>query len=168
MEIKILRGCSGSGKSTYIAKNFPGAYVVSSDHYFMVDVGHGQERYVFDPMKLGESHGQCLRFFIEECQEMAGQFGAKVGPDAVLAVDNTNTQVAELAPYAAIAAAYKIPFEIITLDVDPKVAAARNTHGVPLRSVERQYSRMLAETSRIPSHWPKRTITFTEITPGKD
>lgn len=144
MEIKILVGCSGSGKSTYIATHWPEAKVVSSDHFFMVD-----GEYRFDPTKLGQSHGKCLRDFVEHVQE-----GVALKQDYVLVVDNTNTTMQELAPYCAVAAAYGVPFEVVVLDVPPGVAAPRNTHGVPERGVERQYNRMQHMIKSLPPFWP--------------
>lgn len=150
MEIKIMVGCSGSGKSTYINTHWPRAKVVSSDHFFMVD-----GEYRFDPTKLGQSHGACLRNYIYAIQ----QGMAPDGFDGVLAVDNTNTTMQELAPYCAIAASYGIPFEVVVLDVPPAVAAPRNAHGVPERGVERQYSRMQGMLKNLPSHWPVKWVS---------
>lgn len=147
MEIKILAGCSGSGKSTYIKNNYPAAKVVSSDLY------PGLYEPFFDPTKLAQSHGWCLRQYIEAIQD-----GIKFGFDGVIAVDNTNTTVGEIAPYAAIASAYGIPFEIVVIATDPSVAGPRNAHGVPQKGVERQYNRMLQEHGRLPSYWPHRTV----------
>lgn len=35
VEIIIMQGVSGSGKSTYIKSTFPAATVVSADHFFI-------------------------------------------------------------------------------------------------------------------------------------
>lgn len=135
-----MRGTSGSGKSTYIRTHFPLATVVSADHFFMRD-----GEYRFDASKLGEAHGQCLREFVNYLLQ-------RLEPNP-LVVDNTNTTTTELAPYAALALAYKYDLEVVTLECDPEVAAARNTHGVPLASVRRMAENITRSQSHIPKYW---------------
>lgn len=147
--------------------------VVSADDFFMVD-----GEYKFDPSKLPEAHSKCLRGFVSFLQDngvgkvrkvtilrgipgsgkstFVNQHLSMMGD---LVVDNTNTSVAEIAPYAALALAYGADLEIITLDVDPSVA--QNVHGVPLEGVQRMAARMAEETPRLPPWWPNYTFTRT-------
>lgn len=75
-------------------------------------------------------------------------------PDVV--VDNTNTTVAEIAPYAALALAYGHELEIVTLDCDPAIGAKRNTHGVPLAACNAMHLRLADR--QLPPWWNHRVI----------
>jgi predicted kinase len=133
-KVYILSGIPGSGKSTYAA-NSPG-YAVSADDYFT----KGGE-YVFDHKKLKEAHAECFRNFIQQIEEYPG----------IVIVDNTNTTVEEISPYVLGASAFGYEHEIITFLCDPKVAAERNKHNVPLKSIERMASRLAHR--KLPAHW---------------
>jgi predicted kinase len=116
----------------------------SADHYFMRG---GQ--YMFDPTQLPAAHGDCLRKFINWAQR----------PNKELAiVDNTNTSIAEVAPYAATALAYGHTIEIITFLCPPDIAAKRNVHGVPQVAVESMDRRLRASISELPPWWSHQTI----------
>lgn len=145
MKVKILCGVSGSGKSTYIANNFPKATVCSADHFFIADNGE----YVFDSKKLSEAHAYCLRKFVQHLQA-PGLTGGQVG---TLVVDNTNTSMQEVAPYAALANAYGFDTEIIVLQADPVEAHKRNQHCVPLKSVMGQFDRLRGLEKSLPPWW---------------
>ncbi len=137
--------------------------VFSADRFFMYD-----GKYVFDPAKLNEAHGACLRGFAENVRIwrpssvyrhvtiMRGIPGSGKSTwieqhesDLDVVVDNTNILAIDVAPYAALAAAHNLPFEIVTIAVDHKLAAQRNTHGVPAEIVLRQ---------GLPSRWPQLRI----------
>lgn len=134
-----MMGLPGSGKSTWIKANRPYAQVCSADHFFMED-----GEYRFDPTKLGEAQGMCLRAFTELVQD--GSYD--------IVVDNTNTSLVELAPYVALAGAYDHKVEIVYLETTPELAAARNTHGVILSTCEKM-NRNIANTLRaLPPWWP--------------
>lgn len=138
-QVIILSGISGSGKSTYakmLQLDLVNAQIVSADNYFMVD-----GEYKFDPRKLGEAHSSCLRAFIEHLSSW----------QQTVIVDNTNTTVLEIAPYYAVGKAYGAKVKLITVEVDPVVAAKRNAHGVNLATCERM-ARNLAER-KLPPYW---------------
>ena len=124
--VVILRGISGSGKSTYTAKNHPTAFVASADNFFMQD-----GVYNFNPAKLGAAHARCAAAF---------EYALKHGDDEVV-VDNTNTKLWEFKGYLDIAAKYGYDVKVVRLVVDPKIAAARNTHGVPAAKVQQMQDR---------------------------
>jgi predicted kinase len=138
----ILRGPSGAGKSTYARKNHPTATVVSADDFFMV-----RGNYEFDPKRLGEAHGSCLIRFVEAVTDES---------KAQIVVDNTNTTVAEVAPYAALALAYGHTLKIVTFVGDWRIAARRNVHGVSEATVESQANR--TGEAMFPPWWPHETV----------
>ena len=141
MLIKIMRGVSGSGKSTkakkliqeYLNENDgDSAIICSADQYF-VDPVSG--KYEFNPKKLGEAHSFCR-----------GKFKAalELGADLVI-VDNTNTKRWEFKPYVEMAKAYECECEEVIVggleENDLKVYANRNTHGVPLDAIRKMAKR---------------------------
>lgn len=144
----VMRGPSGAGKSTYAKKHYKGAFVVSADHFFEVN-----GEYKFDPSRLAEAHAECLRKFTH----------AVSSPDSksdVVVVDNTNTTVAEVAPYAALALAYGHELKILTFRGDYIKAARRNEHLVPAPAVKAQAERMEEQTAMLPPWWPQETVSY--------
>lgn len=144
MKVTILQGIPGSGKSTLIPVDRK-IRIVSADHYFVGGDGH----YRFDPHKLPDAHGACLRSF--------ARYSAK--PDAdELVVDNTNTTVAEVAPYYALAQAYGHEVRIVHLDCEPEVGAARNLHGVGLEACRSMAARIWKFRETSPLWWTRVTV----------
>jgi hypothetical protein len=152
MRVEILRGLSGSGKSTYVAKMKDDEVikVVSADTFFTHEDG-----YHFDPCLLPAAHGECIRKFIYLMQWTGHKtkWGGDEKDPTVVIVDNTNTTAAEIAPYYAIAEAYRVPVEIVEFDIDVEVAVARNLHNVPRRGIERQAANMMQP---LPPWWKVR------------
>lgn len=158
MKCYVLQGVSGSGKSTYAKKlvaelmrgNRPeyvaesGAIILSTDDFFLDKGGE----YRFDGSKLGIAHAGNMRKFIDACRN---EF-------EVVICDNTNTSIAELAPYVAVADAFGYEVEIHFVKCDPAVAAARNTHGVPVHAVEAMARRIENSARDIPPWWTRKTI----------
>ena len=145
MKVKIMRGIPGSGKSTYVRKNFRHALVCSADDFFMEE---GQ--YKFDPSKLSQAHGACLRKFVDGLVQNANN----TWPYPEIVVDNTNTRLIEVAPYAALALAYGYELEITTILSLPKESFDRQVHGVPLETINRMYSNLMDSMYKFPSYWP--------------
>lgn len=134
--VTILRGISGSGKSTYIKNNLDASSVVcSADHFFIDSAG----TYNFDPTKLGLAHSECKKKF-----KKALTFGA---PSVV--VDNTNTTIREMAYYVETAKAFGYQVNFVRLEVPVEVCAKRNAHGVPFDAVKRMSDRM----QELPKDW---------------
>jgi predicted kinase len=140
-KVIIMCGVSGSGKSTYIQNNHMVCRVVSADTYFMKS-----GKYVFDVMQLGEAHSECLRNFIELCQN---------GEDKII-VDNTNTTIEEIAPYYAIAKAYGYEVELVKMNIEIEIAANRNLHGVPYLSIRAMDNRI--REMKTPRYWDIKCV----------
>lgn len=131
-KVVILVGASGSGKSTWAAKYAEGQgvehTVVSADHYFVQSDG----TYEFDGALLPQAHSACQKSFREALDR---------GCELVL-VDNTGTRAWEREDYVAYAKKWGYEVWLKVFKVDPKVAAARNVHGVPLAAIEKMTSRI--------------------------
>jgi predicted kinase len=151
--VVIMRGTSGSGKSTYAKAQIPEPKIIlSSDDYWTRGGGDYKEN--FNVEKLGAAHAWNLRRYID-CLSFESRTREN---DLTVVIDNTNTSIAELAPYYAVAQAFQVPVEIVTLMVDPKIALARNVHGVPLNAHSAQYSRLVDNTPLIPRWWKHSII----------
>ena len=163
MKVIILRGIPGSGKSHFAEERYPTADVVSADHLFERRAAMLGEAYskVFKTADLPLAHGQCLREFLRLTvgdpneapisEEDMEDFNSRV-----VVVDNTNISPVEIAPYIALAQAYKHEVEILRVQCDPKEAFARNTHGVPEHIVDRMYRQL--QTEELPPWWPEETF----------
>lgn len=125
----IMRGVPGCGKS-YLAKRvlestigFDNNYylhILSADDYFFQS---GVYRY--DSQKISEAHGWNHN---RAHQALSRGFSPII-------IDNTNTQMWEMKPYAMMATDYGYIIEILEPDThwcsNDKELAKRNTHGVP-------------------------------------
>jgi len=142
-QVKVMRGISGSGKSTY-AKLLRSAaaevgqlpLIVSADDFFI-----GSEGYKFDINNLGEAHKDCMRKFLQALQD---------GMSPVI-VDNTNLGLEEFSPYVAVGQALGYDVEIIQVNTPPEVAAGRNVHGVGENHVQAMYKRL--QHTKIPNRF---------------
>lgn len=147
-KVIIMRGCSGSGKSTYAAtsliKHLVPTTICSADHFWVDKEGN----YNFDPTKLNEAHAECYQHFVRALENETH----------LVIVDNTNTTLAEIAPYLTHAKYMNYEVEIVRCTCNWKTAAKRNIHNVPKKSIESMYKRMQS----IPKHWPKETVVTTE------
>ena len=147
--VTILRGASGSGKSTrakeIVAENPPPVIrrrkgktiygqspvvVCSADDFFTLPNG----AYMFDPKRLPDAHSTCRE-----------KFTAAVKDDKVkhIVLDNTNILVEHITPYIEILESCGRDFvlAIETVHVPPdKVdfCAERCAHGVPSKVILRQ------------------------------
>lgn len=135
-KVVIMRGVSGSGKSTYIAKHCPGAEVCSADDYFTEVLGEGKA-YKFDASKLGDAHRWCMARFLN-----AVTHRDPIARAALVVVDNTNLQLWSFMGYVQVAEAMGYEIEIVRMDTPPHIAAERNLHGVPRNKVEDMSRRM--------------------------
>jgi predicted kinase len=161
LEVIILSGLPGSGKSTWaekFKKEHPDNQVViiSSDRQFVGEDGV----YRFDPSKIKEAHGNSLRYYIS-CVE---RLYLTTTHDVTIIVDNTNLTVEDIAPYYAVADAWNVSM-VHVLHINPPKegplsAHARNVHGVPLQT----FVRMTQNWVRTSEKWPHRwRLSFQEV-----
>lgn len=139
MRISVLRGISGSGKTTWAKQHEGKALVLSTDHYFLVD-----GEYRFDPMKLGENHRRCFREFAE----------AVLKSEPWIIVDNTNLSAWEYAPYVVMGEAYGYQVELLTFMVTPEVSLQRKQL-VKEDDLHRSYQRFVRESAHMPSRFER-------------
>lgn len=147
MNVIVLRGIPGSSKTTwataYVARETgKKTVVVSADDHFTVN---GQYR--FDPSKLGEAHGQCLLRYLAAISQN--------NVDTVI-VDNQNTSIEEVAPYAALAIAFGHNLLIRTFVIRPEVAVQRNVHRVPPLQILMADERI--RSVKLPPRWPHEVV----------
>jgi hypothetical protein len=163
MEVKILSGVSGSGKS-HLARQLREEYssskdgnvvIVSADNYFLQG-----GVYRFDPSCLTRAHAACFRAFLmamEGYEDHDCEWHDRYG---LIIVDNTNTTPEEIAPYVLGAQAFDYQPEIVEIQVstddDLQKCLVRNQHGVPAQAIIAQQSRMLRR--RLPAWWKVRKV----------
>lgn len=116
MGLILIRGVSGSGKSTYAVENFPNHTLIEADDYFMID-----NDYYFDRTKLAEAHDWC-KWRTKTAYEH----------DKNIVVANTFTRL------------WEIEYYIDTFPIDCIIRLNTmygNVHGVPDSVVASQLSR---------------------------
>lgn len=117
----IIRGISGSGKSTFAKLISEPKVVCTADDFFEKD---GQ--YNFDPTKLGVAHGQCMLKFER----------ALNNPEVEnIVVANTNTKPSDYKFYVERASEFEIPVFFVVLE---KRHSTENVHGVGEETLKRQ------------------------------
>lgn len=130
----ILRGPSGSGKSTIAShlQDVHDAPYHEADHYFNRSwfLNGQMDEYLFDASKLGDAHAWCRMGVKKRMFEQV----------PVVIVSNTSMTTWEMKPYLELAAEYGYEIEIIRTPGpwDADVLNARNIHGVPLATLEKQ------------------------------
>jgi len=157
-ELIVMRGISGSGKSTK-AKSLVGKGIIHSTDDVISSIGDYNEFFAkmiankdFSP--LSKVHAQNLNDAIKSMTN---------GITPVI-IDNTNIKVNE--PKAYVMAALKLGFDdnnikfvdIGAAGLDAKDLAKRNTHGVPLEKIQ----------AMIDSHTAQGPLTLKKVLDSKD
>jgi len=124
-KVYILRGVSGSGKSSFVKKFLPKNVIIhSTDKFF-----YKGKRYVFNLKKLSFYHQKNFDNFLENLKK-----GKKV-----IVIDNTNLLCEFVRPY--IETAKKYGYKVILVDFIPRGREfhyKRNIHNIPLKVISNQ------------------------------
>jgi predicted kinase len=126
----IMRGISGSGKSTMAKTLVPEGNIFSTDEFFMVN-----GEYKFNPSKLGIAH----KWNFDRVR--------KAVEDGItpIAVDNTNTQSWEAKNYVDLAKENGYDIQVRESNTpwakDLEELHKKNTHGVPKEAIKRMLDR---------------------------
>jgi predicted kinase len=123
-KVYILRGVSGSGKSTFIKKLPKNKVVHSTDKFF-----YKGNKYIFDLKKLPLFHRKNFKEYQESLQKRK----------KIIVVDNTNLLCKHVKPY--IDEARKYGYKVILVDFLPRGREyhyKKNIHNIPLRAIDMQ------------------------------
>ncbi len=157
MKVFILRGLPGSGKSSWATRQIierkTSVAVVSADTYHYVQQPPREDGtlvtpvYQFKQENAGAAHNRCLLDFLQAIKE---------GWQIVI-VDNTNLSAWEIAPYYRLAESFACDVEIVHHVCSVATSIARNTHSVPVATIEK----MAARVDVLPLWW-KQSVIDTE------
>jgi len=135
MELIIMRGLPGSGKSTYVQGLTKSKIIsCSADDFFNVE-----GEYKFNPALLGEAHKAC---FLKALEAMQARH-------SVVVVDNTNVTLWEVAPYLQLGLALKYSVTVHECKASLSTCLQEGVHGVP----ENSLTAMRDRWESIPSFW---------------
>lgn len=159
MKTIILRGAPGFGKSTYATKVLPQVLgveaeeiaVCSADDFFVGSDGV----YDWKPAMLGEAHKYCRALVYKHLTFNDGSI-------KVVVVDNTNINKEDMAFYWGLGTLFG-DVEFHQLQANVKVAADRNIHGVPEKSVLGMAERL--KFAKVPKYW-QPTVVYVTSEPG--
>lgn len=121
--LTLVRGTSGSGKSTFVEEICPLQSHFEADMYFMND-----NKYEFDALKLKEAHRWCLNRV--EDQMVLGYN---------IVVSNTFTTEWEMKPYLDLAEKYG--YTVFTIVVENR-HGNKDIHNVPQETRKKQAERL--------------------------
>jgi len=119
----LVRGVSGSGKSTYVYNKLGDMTHLEADHYFMDDA---TGEYKFDGSLIKKAHDWCY-----------GNTRYYVGTGNDVVVSNTFTQLWEMQRYLDM----KKSFPDLEIEVVEMLTQYQNVHGVPEDKVQQMKDR---------------------------
>ena len=155
----LMRGCSGSGKSSLaqiLRLDNKTSAVCSTDDFFT-----HEGRYDFERSKLSQAH---------EWNVERVEWFVKQGKDNPVIVDNTNTEKWEMIPYARLAAKHGYHVEIMEPETpwafNAKTLLKKNKHNVQLDTIKLMIARYEKHVS--PSDLLKKTEKSTDEATKRD
>jgi len=132
--VVIMRSAPGGGKSTFVKKNFPDAFICSADNFFIKD-----GVYCYNPKLIGEAHEACFDSFLQALKDQK----------KLIVIDNTNIKVKEMTKYVMKAFDYDYNIRIVRMKVSLEKLLGRNVHGVPDNKVIQMHNNI----EDIPDSW---------------
>lgn len=132
----ILRGCSGSGKTTFaklLEQMYIGCSAVAADDFHYDEDGN----YNFNIDNLPAAHKWCR-------EEVEGLMALSRG---VIIVHNTSTTEKEIKPYIDLAGQYG--YDVVSLVVENR-HNNENIHDVPAEVLQRQYNKLRSNLKLLP------------------
>jgi len=121
----LMRGISGSGKSTKASQLSKGGVVFSTDEFFYSD-----GKYVFDSNKSPEYHKKNV-------DRTEDAMNRSMSP---IVIDNTNITASAMKPYVELADKYGYDVSFAKPETawawDAEELAKRNSHEVPLERIQ--------------------------------
>ena len=99
----LLRGITGSGKSTRAKQLVDQGQIFSTDDYFMVD-----GKYKFDASQLGVYHNKNVN----------RAKSAMIGGVSPVVIDNTNLTLRDMRPYLELAKEFDYEITVAQIDLD--------------------------------------------------
>lgn len=127
----------------------PIAYVCSADDYHTVN-----GKYEYKAENAAYAHADCLQRYLKVVAHAAERPGCEW---PTIIVDNTNTNVWELAPYYQAALAFAVDVRIVYVLRDIETCTRRCIHNVPVDRIHFMLQNLLTE--KLPGHW-KQEIVF--------
>jgi len=126
--ITIIRGVSGSGKSTFarLLDHDESATIICADDHMT----NGDGEYEFDPAKLTSAHKQCFNDAKDACQARVSH----------IIVANTNTAYWQFRPYLKLAEEFGYSTFVVTME---KYHTSDNIHDVPADILEQQKEQII-------------------------
>jgi predicted kinase len=128
MNLIIVRGLPGSGKTTFVKSVFSGYLHYEADQYFETESG-----YQFDVNKLFQAH--------MTCQNNVDK-ALNTGKDCI--VSNTFTTIKEMKPYLEMAEKYKA--NLIVVECSGQFGSV---HNVPKEAMDKMLNRWQAYSPTI-------------------
>ena len=124
----LVRGVSGSGKSTFANQFLNASLLISTDDFFM-----NEGVYEFNHEHLAANHQRCV-----DSVESEMKFRDNVSESTNIVVHNTFTKLWEMQPYTDLAGKYG--YNLYTIIVENR-HGSDSVHNVPKSSISDQRGR---------------------------
>jgi predicted kinase len=149
MEVILMRGLPGSGKSSWIREQLDVLGDASScvcsadDHHIIEGIS------AFKQENAAEAHRKCKRQYLDAMLQPKN--GLPCERLDFLIVDNTNTTAWELAFFVDLASLFVVECKIVRMERDLRWCLAHNTHDVPIKTMQHMAWNLANE--KLPPWW---------------